>query len=87
MSVKRIVNLLRYQEEIGNLPGNFDLRPNALCYNIVIHALARSGKRRAADRAEEIVRSMTRRYKEGGGDEEAYNVKPDMSNIYLVYAY
>ena len=48
--IKCIVNLLRYQEEIRNLPGNFDLRPNAICYNIVIHALVRSRKMGAADR-------------------------------------
>ena len=55
--------------------------------DIAVHALVRSGKRRADGRAEKNVRCMARRYEEEGGNEEAYDVKVDMSNIYLVYAY
>ena len=41
----------------------------------------------AADRAEEIVRSMMRWYEEEGGNKDSYDVKPDMGDIYLVYSH
>ena len=62
--VQHILNLLRHQEVIGNLPVNSNLCLNAVCYRIVIHALARSVNRGADDMAEDIVRSMKRWYEE-----------------------